>query len=276
MAAKNVEAGRRSFAELVSVVLQPLPELSVPHRGPKYVDVEICFQFTKEEIARSAEPFRFSVVLKFLRQRPSLDVIRSFIHLRWGLSCMPMVTAMRRPRNVFIRMTYEQDFLEAISLEACEVNGVQYRVFHWKPDFNEDEEPSLVPVWIVLPGLPPNFYHESFLKIFTAPIGRYIRRDNPTKCATRTNGARLCLEMDASKKPISYFWIGMPGLGRKQEILYETLPTFCINCKVQGHNAHTCNLKNQKDGEKIWMRKNVKDIEEKKNRATSRNKCGVG
>ncbi|KAF5481525.1 hypothetical protein F2P56_002167, partial [Juglans regia] len=177
---------------------------------------------------------------------------------------MPMVTAMRRSRNVFIRMTNEQDFFKAISRESCEVNGNQYRVFHWNPEFNEDEEPSLVPVWIVLPGLPPNFYHESFLKIFTTPIGKFIRRDNTTKCATRMDGARLCLEMDASKEPISYFWIGMPGSGHKQEIIYETLPAFCTHCKIQGHNARTCKLHNRRDGEKIWIRKNVKDSEEKK------------
>ncbi|XP_035546525.1 uncharacterized protein LOC118348597 [Juglans regia] len=171
---------------------------------------------------------------------------------------------MWRSRNVFIRMTNEQDFVKAISRESCEVNGIQYRVFHWNPEFNEDEEPSLVPVWIVLPGLPPNFYHESFLKIFTAPIGKFIRRDNTTKCATHTDGARLCLEMDASKEPISYFWIGMPGSGRKQEIIYETLPAFCTHCKIQGHNDRTCKLHNRRDGEKIWIRKNVKDFEEKK------------
>ncbi|XP_035545051.1 uncharacterized protein LOC118348161 [Juglans regia] len=238
--------------------------MNVSHRGLKYVDGEICFQFSKEEIARSAEPFRFSIVLKFLKQRPSLDSIRSFINNRWGLSCMPTVSAMRRPRNVFIRMTNELDFLKALSREICDVYGIPYRAFHCKPDFNEDEEPSLVPVWIVLPGLPPNFYHESFLKIFTAPFGRYIRRDNPTRCATRTDGARLCLEMDATKEPITHFWIGLPGQGRKQEVVYETLPAFCSKCKLQGHNLSTCRLKNQKNGEKFWIRKDSKVMNNEK------------
>lgn len=100
-----------------------------------------------------------------------------------------------------------------------------------------------------------------FLKILTAPIGRYIRRDNSTKCATRTDGARLCLEMDAAKDPINYFWIGMPGVGRKQEVIYETLPAFCAKCKLQGHNVRTCRLKVQNNGEKVWVRKDVKDMD---------------
>lgn len=60
----------------------------------------------------------------------------------------------------------------------------------------------MVPVWVVLPGLPPNFYHESFLKNITTPLGRFLHRDNSTKCATRTDGARLCIEMDATKAPL--------------------------------------------------------------------------
>ncbi|KAF5447418.1 hypothetical protein F2P56_032972 [Juglans regia] len=128
------------------------------------------------------------------------------------------------------------------------------------PEFKEEEEP-IVPVWIVLPGLPPNFYHESLLKILTAPIGRFIRHDNPTSCATLTDGARLCVEMDAAIEPISHFWIGMPGLGssRKQEIVYETLPAFCSICKIQGHNVHTCRVGKKKPEKKIWVRQQPKD-----------------
>ncbi|XP_035551728.1 uncharacterized protein LOC118349893 [Juglans regia] len=47
-------------------------------RIPKVLDGEVYFQFTKEEIARSAEPFRYSVVLKFLKNRPSLDAVVSY------------------------------------------------------------------------------------------------------------------------------------------------------------------------------------------------------
>lgn len=81
-----------------------------------------------------------------------------------GIIVHAVVSFMRRPRNVFIRLSNAPDFLKALSRETCEVNRYHYRAFHWKPDFNEDEEPSLVPVWIILPRLPPNYYHESFSK----------------------------------------------------------------------------------------------------------------
>lgn len=71
-------------------------------------------------------------------------------------------------------------------------------------DFNEEEEPSKVLVWIFLLGLPPNFYREAFFDIFMASIGTFIRRDNPNWCATRTDGARLCVEVDAAKSPLTH------------------------------------------------------------------------
>ncbi|XP_040987690.1 uncharacterized protein LOC121235413 [Juglans microcarpa x Juglans regia] len=182
------------------------------------------------------------MVLKFLRQWPSLDAIRMFIKNKWGLSGLAIVSSMRKPRNVFVRLTSEEDFNKAFSREVCDVDGVAYRPFHWSPDFSEEEEPSVVPVWIFLPGLAPNFYHPSILKCLTAPIGKFIRCDNSTRCATRTDGARVCVELDAAKSPISSFWIGAPSCSasRRLEVIYETLPAFCTECKLQGHNLKTC------------------------------------
>ncbi|XP_040996123.1 uncharacterized protein LOC121242304 [Juglans microcarpa x Juglans regia] len=242
----------------------PLPELAVSHRAPKTKDGELFFQFSKEEIFRSAEPFRVSIVLKFLRNRPSLDAIRIFIRNRWNLEGVQVVSTMWRPRNVFVRMASEEDCMRALSREACDIDGIPYRAFHWTPNFKEQEEPSIVPIWIELPGLPPNFYHESFLKILTAPIGRFIRRDNPMRCATRTDGARICVEMDAAIEPLSHFWFGTPGLGssRKQDIVYETLPAFCSKCKIQGHNVRTCRARKKRLENRSWVQQQETVVED--------------
>ncbi|XP_042939325.1 uncharacterized protein LOC122274343 [Carya illinoinensis] len=116
---------------------------------------------------------------------------------------------MASPRLVFVRMSNGEDFIKGFSREAYEIDGVQYRVFQWSTDYVEDQEPSVVPIWIFLPGLPPNYYHESFLWNITLPLGQYIRRDNCTCCATKTDGARVCIKMDISKPPMEEFWIGV-------------------------------------------------------------------
>ncbi|KAF5441856.1 hypothetical protein F2P56_037204 [Juglans regia] len=163
-------------------------------------------------------------------------------------------------------MTSKEGCMKALPREVSDIDGIPYRPFHWTPDFKEEEEPSIVPVWIVFPGLPPNYYHESFLKILTAPIGRFIRRDNPTRCATHTDGAHICVEMDVAKEPLPHFWIGTLGLGSscKQEIIYETLPAFCSKCKIQGHNARTCRAGRKITGRKEWVRQQELVVEELK------------
>lgn len=64
---------------MVSDFPQSISEVAVPFRAPTSVDGAICVLFSKKEIEQSVVPFKFSLVLKFLRQRPSLDTIRSFI-----------------------------------------------------------------------------------------------------------------------------------------------------------------------------------------------------
>lgn len=82
------------FADLVAAALQLFPEMDVAFRPPKIIDGELCFTFSAKEIQRASSPFHFSMVLKFLRQRPSLDNFRMFIRSRWGISSVPVVSAM--------------------------------------------------------------------------------------------------------------------------------------------------------------------------------------
>lgn len=66
---------QRSFADMVANTQELLLEIDVPFRPAKIIDREFCILFSKEEVDKSADPFRFLMVLKFLRQRPSLDAI---------------------------------------------------------------------------------------------------------------------------------------------------------------------------------------------------------
>ncbi|KAF5468703.1 hypothetical protein F2P56_012839 [Juglans regia] len=165
---------------------------------------------------------------------------------------------MRKAQNVFVRFSNEDDSLKSLSRESCNMEGVAYRPFQWSTDFIEDEEPAFAPVWIMLLGLPPNLYQESFLRNIVTPIGVFLRRDNATHYATRTNGARVCVLMNIDQERIHSIWIGTPRHPTIifQEVDYETLPAFCSFCKVQGHNLKTCKA-NIKEGKE---RKSLKVI----------------
>lgn len=70
---------------------------------------------------------------------------------------------MRTLHHVFLRFAKVDDYHKAFAREACDIDGTPYHVFKWLIGFSKEKEPSLVPVWVVLPVLPSNFYHESFL-----------------------------------------------------------------------------------------------------------------
>lgn len=104
-----------SFMDLVLDTPQPILKVVISFRTPKVEDGEVCVVFSKEEVENSAMLFKYSIVLKFLRQRPSLDAIIAFIRSRWGLNKQLVVSLMLKPRNVFIRMSNEKYFIEALT-----------------------------------------------------------------------------------------------------------------------------------------------------------------
>lgn len=91
--------------------------------------------FPEKKLSILVASFRFSMVMKFLGQRPSLDRIHIFISGRWGLFAQPVILAMRKPRNVFFWFSFEEDFFKAMSHESSDIDGVSYQNFQWTVDF---------------------------------------------------------------------------------------------------------------------------------------------
>lgn len=118
-----------------------------------------------------------------------------------------------------------------------------------------------------------NFYHDSLLWNIVTPIGQYLKRYNPTRCATHTEGVRVCVDMDISKEPLLSLWIGIPRQANSfiQEVKYETLLAYYLNCCMQGHNSRTCKWKPHIVFEKILLseggKKKINEFE--KNRRKS-------
>ncbi|XP_042948686.1 uncharacterized protein LOC122281346 [Carya illinoinensis] len=175
-----------------------------------------------------------------------------------GLSAQPVISSMKTQRHVFLRFSKGDDYHKAFAQETRDINGSPYCAFKWSTNFIKDKEPSLVPVF--LPGLPANFYHESYLQNLALLIGTYLKGDKSMRCATRTDGARFCVEMDAASKPIDGFWIGIPRApsSHYQPVIYETLPAYCCLCKMQGYNSSMC--KKAKKNPRIGKEEGVRNL----------------
>lgn len=77
---------------------------------------------------------------------------------------MPVVGQLKNPRNVLVSLSNKEDFVSVMSWGIAEMECVPHRIFHWTPEFNEDEDSPTVHVWISLSGLPPNYFHEYYSK----------------------------------------------------------------------------------------------------------------
>ncbi|KAF8398690.1 hypothetical protein HHK36_014545 [Tetracentron sinense] len=80
-----------------------------------------------------------------------------------------------------------------------------WETIHMKLGISVGSEPSVVPIWINLPGLPINFFNPKDLKAIGSIVGKVLKVDGPTKMLSRSSMARICVEIDVSKSKIDRF-----------------------------------------------------------------------
>lgn len=66
-------------------------------------------------------------------------------------------------------------------------------------DFGDDEA-SLVPAWINLPGLPIDCWSSEGISIIASLVGKPMYTNKHTKTVDRMSSARILVELDVSKE----------------------------------------------------------------------------
>ncbi|XP_077218478.1 uncharacterized protein LOC143852771 [Tasmannia lanceolata] len=220
----------------------PSPNISVYGGEPA-----ICFD--ESVINANAEKFKYCLVGKFPHSWPGLTQIREWLGKKWKLRGSCSVTLLDR-HHVFIRLDNVSDMLYIWTRGRWLINGHLMKVFKWTPAFHPVQgqgEPSLAPVWIALPYLRVVFFQEDVLTDIASLVGRVLTIDRPTRILSRTNVARVCVEVDLLKELPHRIWIGVGRRGFWQYIHYEKLPSYCLNCHQRGHSTKICNI-NTRDG----------------------------
>ncbi|KAL0447893.1 UNVERIFIED_CONTAM: hypothetical protein Slati_1917200 [Sesamum latifolium] len=107
-------------------------------------------------------------------------------------------------------------------------------------EFKEDDI-SLIPIWTILPSLPLKCWHPNALGKIGSKLGTPIAMDSLTMKMKRVSYARILVEVDASKTLVDQVKFMLPnGVIRKQLVVYEFTPKFCIECNQFGHMKDTC------------------------------------
>ncbi|CAN1120288.1 hypothetical protein LINPERHAP2_LOCUS120 [Linum perenne] len=117
------------------------------------------------------------------------------------------------------------------------VNDHYVVIQEWRPYFHPEETfLSTLRVWVRLPGIPFEYFDRKILQLIGDRIGKTVRIDHTTLEGSRGNFARICVEVDLSKPPLSKYRLRR----RVRRIEYEGLHIICFNCGCYGHKIEAC------------------------------------
>ncbi|KAF8399063.1 hypothetical protein HHK36_014929 [Tetracentron sinense] len=244
-------------------------------KKPAIFQGEPALYFSVEELEHSAIPLKFALVAKCAYERPKLDVLKKIYTSAQFHVSQNFTVGVMDSRHLLIRFQEEEDYLTVWMKEYCYVDGKLVRFIKWSPQFRSGIEPSIVPVWINLPGLPLNFFNPKDLSSIGNLLGRVLLVDRPTRNLSRPSLARICVEIDASKKKIHRFWLGMGSASRWQRIVYEKDVFFCSRCQKLGHDEDHCKILNKKPYQKGAVSKTLKPVMESENMVLNNSNKGL-
>lgn len=203
---------RRSFAQVVLDTQIP-PKVSFKVKKPDFTEKgEPAVFFSAAEIEASCEHLQYAAVAKCSYGRPSIPDIRaSLIHT---FHIQPACVISRiNARHILVRFTCEEDLLKVLIQKNVYIRGFLFRFFRWTRDFQYNTDPSMIPVWIGLPDLPVNFFHEDMLRSIAGNIGYVLRVHDISLAMTDTSEALICVELDLNNPRRERIWIGVEDSG---------------------------------------------------------------
>ncbi|KAL0305150.1 UNVERIFIED_CONTAM: hypothetical protein Scaly_2995600 [Sesamum calycinum] len=120
-------------------------------------------------------------------------------------------------------------------------NSGRRAVFCLWPSAPPQDDISLTSVWATLLSLPLECWHPNALGKIGSRLGTPIAMDSVTMKIERVSYARILFEVDASKKLVDHVEFILPnGVIRKQPVVYEYTPKFCLTCNRFGHLKESC------------------------------------
>ncbi|KAG5599229.1 hypothetical protein H5410_030599 [Solanum commersonii] len=189
---------------------------------------------------------KYTLIGKFSSTMPKMELIRKSFILQTQLTGGVNI-AHYNARHVFIDLENELDYNTVWTQQRMTIEGKLMRIQTWTPTFTPEEETPIVPIWILLPGLPWHCFKKEFITPLLSPIGKVLYLDTASIRRTRASMAKVKVQVDLTKARPRHVWIGLDEedltIGRWQTIEYESIPPYCEYCKHQGHMVYECNFK---------------------------------
>ncbi|KAH0776722.1 hypothetical protein KY290_008133 [Solanum tuberosum] len=197
-------------------------------------------------MTKLAADCKYTLIGKFSSTMPKMELIRKSFILQTQLIGGANI-AHYNARHVFIDLENELDYNTVWTQQRMTIEGKLMRIQTWTPNFTPEEETPIVPIWVLLPGLPWHCFKKEFITPLLSPIGKVLYLDTASIKRTRASMAKVKVQVDLTKARPRHVWIGLDEedltIGRWQTIEYESIPPYCEYCKHQGHMVYECNFK---------------------------------
>ncbi|XP_016168984.1 uncharacterized protein LOC107611585 [Arachis ipaensis] len=149
-----------------------------------------------------------------------------------------MINVIDMDRDYFlVHFSDEDDYSHALTGGPWMVAGHYLIVQRWRPFFLESEKAvRKIAAWIRIPDLPIELYNHRFLWRVGSAIGTMLKIDRAMSIHSRGRFARICVEIDLTKKLVPRSFV----LGSIFNIEYEGLHLICFKCGLYGHRSEQC------------------------------------
>ena len=226
---------------------------------PKVIDKSdkakgtFALEIPREIIDHNILSMANTLVGKFVGPRPNIDVVRSFTRGKWDLKGHVEVTAMAKGFMSF-EFSCSEDFSRILCAGNWSLGRSNLILQKWTSnlDLNNDFQ-SQVPVWIRLPELPLEYWHEDVFDGIARTFGELLSIDPVTAAKKRLNYARICIGVKEGQDMPQVLEFQSRLGNRTQKVDYESVPFACFHCKKAGHKAGSCPLfKGKRLGGEAW------------------------
>lgn len=188
------------------------------------------------ELDKWSEPWKEALVVSLLGKKVNFRMLENKLQRDWARKGTIQITDLAKNFYV-VQFSSKEDYKHAL-LEGPWMLADHYLlVQRWRPFFltNATVERKVV-VWVRFPELPLELYNDRFLWRVGPKLGTLLKIDRLTSIHSRGQFARLCVEIDLSKKLIPS--IIVRGVILKLE--YEGLHVVCFACGKYGHKQDSC------------------------------------
>ncbi|KAL6576889.1 hypothetical protein OROMI_011165 [Orobanche minor] len=149
--------------------------------------------FTADECEQVSSFYRFAIIGKFSYRKPSNHMISQLLKSEgFGTCKVHFLNGKHVLINLSSKLLCDKLWMRREFVFA----GFPMRMFHWDPFFNFKEEPAVVPLWVKIHALPPQWFDLRSLKTIASSVGEFLKVDEPTHNRSRLSFARVCVEVN--------------------------------------------------------------------------------